>query len=151
VVQSVCPTVHGRDDIKRGIALQVLHIAFAAFAAVAAAADAAAALVLSIEITIRLYLKCISQMLGGVGKMTKDGIKLRGDINICIVGDPSTAKSQFLKYVTSAAKVCCILFTIPSRLINHTAFERHSTTRADVCHRYVSNFSPRAIYTSGKV
>jgi DNA replicative helicase MCM subunit Mcm2 (Cdc46/Mcm family) len=37
------------------------------------------------------------QMLGGVGKMTKDGIKLRGDINICIVGDPSTAKSQFLK------------------------------------------------------
>jgi DNA replication licensing factor MCM6 len=73
IMQSICPTVHGREDIKRGIALQ---------------------------------------MLGGVGKMTRDGIKLRGDINICIVGDPSTAKSQFLKYV--------------------------------------SNFSPRAIYTSGK-
>jgi hypothetical protein len=24
VMQSVCPTVHGREDIKRGIALQVL-------------------------------------------------------------------------------------------------------------------------------
>jgi len=24
---------------------------------------------------------------------------LRGDINICIVGDPATAKSQFLKYI----------------------------------------------------
>lgn len=38
-------------------------------------------------------------MLGGVHKTTSDGIKLRGDINVCIVGDPSTAKSQFLKYV----------------------------------------------------
>ncbi|AAS53917.1 AFR546Wp [Eremothecium gossypii ATCC 10895] len=39
------------------------------------------------------------QMLGGVHKTTVEGIKLRGDINICIVGDPSTSKSQFLKYV----------------------------------------------------
>eukprot|EP00049_Salpingoeca_infusionum_P011179 m.192559 g.192559 ORF g.192559 m.192559 type:complete len:799 (-) comp14858_c0_seq1:250-2646(-) len=38
---------------------------------------------------------------GGVHKQTVEGISLRGDINICIVGDPSTAKSQFLKYVTS--------------------------------------------------
>jgi DNA replication licensing factor MCM6 len=38
-------------------------------------------------------------LLGGVNKVTSDGIKLRGDINVCIVGDPSTAKSQFLKYV----------------------------------------------------
>jgi len=39
------------------------------------------------------------QLLGGVHKTTPDGINLRGDINVCIVGDPSTAKSQFLKYV----------------------------------------------------
>ena len=39
------------------------------------------------------------QMLGGVQKRTKDEMKLRGDLNVCIVGDPSTAKSQFLKYV----------------------------------------------------
>lgn len=38
-------------------------------------------------------------LLGGVHKKTAEGIKLRGDINVCIVGDPSTAKSQFLKYV----------------------------------------------------
>ena len=36
-------------------------------------------------------------LLGGVHKRTPEGIKLRGDINTCIVGDPSTAKSQFLK------------------------------------------------------
>jgi len=39
------------------------------------------------------------QLVSGVHKRTPEGIKLRGDINVCIVGDPSTAKSQFLKYV----------------------------------------------------
>lgn len=38
------------------------------------------------------------QLVGGVSKSTEqEGMKLRGDINICIVGDPSTSKSQFLK------------------------------------------------------
>eukprot|EP00906_Rhabdomonas_costata_P030254 RCo042745 len=36
---------------------------------------------------------------GGVHKATRDNITLRGDINVCIIGDPSVAKSQFLKYV----------------------------------------------------
>ncbi len=38
-------------------------------------------------------------LFGGVNKKTKDGMKLRGDINLCIVGDPATAKSQFLKFI----------------------------------------------------
>jgi DNA replication licensing factor MCM6 len=38
------------------------------------------------------------QLIGGVGKRTQaESLQLRGDINICIVGDPSTSKSQFLK------------------------------------------------------
>ncbi|KAL8882031.1 MAG: hypothetical protein Q9192_007664 [Flavoplaca navasiana] len=37
------------------------------------------------------------QLMGGVTKVTPEGMQLRGDINICIVGDPSTSKSQFLK------------------------------------------------------
>lgn len=36
-------------------------------------------------------------LFGGVPKTTGEGTTLRGDINVCIVGDPSTAKSQFLK------------------------------------------------------
>lgn len=40
-------------------------------------------------------------LLGGVQKTTSEGIKLRGDINVAIVGDPSCAKSQILKYVAS--------------------------------------------------
>ncbi|OQV14948.1 Maternal DNA replication licensing factor mcm6 [Hypsibius exemplaris] len=51
-------------------------------------------------------------LLGGVGKVSKSGTHLRGDINVCVVGDPSTAKSQFLRQVT--------------------------------------DFVPRAVYTSGK-
>jgi len=51
-------------------------------------------------------------LFGGVGKTTHEMTKLRGDVNICIVGDPSTAKSQLLKQV--------------------------------------ADFSPRAVYTSGK-
>ncbi|PAV82377.1 hypothetical protein WR25_18445 [Diploscapter pachys] len=52
-------------------------------------------------------------LLGGVGKKSKnEGTSLRGDINVCLVGDPSTAKSQILKTI--------------------------------------EEFSPRAIYTSGK-
>jgi DNA replication licensing factor MCM6 len=38
-------------------------------------------------------------LFGGVHKTTPEGISLRGDLNVCIVGDPSCAKSQFLKYV----------------------------------------------------
>ena len=41
------------------------------------------------------------QLMGGVSKVTPEGMQLRGDLNICIVGDPSTSKSQFLKYICS--------------------------------------------------
>ena len=73
IINSLFPTIHGNDEVKRGIALMLF---------------------------------------GGVGKTTPSGTSLRGDINVCVVGDPSTAKSQFLKIV--------------------------------------SDFSPRAVYTSGK-
>ena len=36
-------------------------------------------------------------LFGGVPKTTMEGTHLRGDINVCIVGDPSCGKSQFLK------------------------------------------------------
>jgi DNA replication licensing factor MCM6 len=47
-------------------------------------------------------------LLGGVHKTTADRIKLRGDINVCVIGDPSTAKSQFLKYVHAFLPNRCV-------------------------------------------
>ena len=41
----------------------------------------------------------VLQLLGGIHKVTKNKINIRGDLNILIVGDPATAKSQFLKCV----------------------------------------------------
>jgi DNA replication licensing factor MCM7 len=38
-------------------------------------------------------------MLGGVTMNMKDGMKIRGDINIAMIGDPGVAKSQLLKHI----------------------------------------------------
>merc|ERR1712087_820014 len=38
-------------------------------------------------------------MMGGQQKQTQGKHRIRGDINVFIVGDPGLAKSQFLKYV----------------------------------------------------
>ena len=51
LINSLFPTIHGNDEVKRGILLMLF---------------------------------------GGVGKTTHDMTKLRGDVNICVVGDPST-------------------------------------------------------------
>jgi replicative DNA helicase Mcm len=43
------------------------------------------------------------QMFGGVEKRHSDGVRVRGDIHMLIVGDPGTAKSQLLRYVAEVA------------------------------------------------
>jgi len=39
-------------------------------------------------------------LVGGVKKSTMEGIQLRGDINVCLLGDPATGKSELLRWVS---------------------------------------------------
>ncbi|KAA0005444.1 AAA family ATPase [Euryarchaeota archaeon ex4484_162] len=43
------------------------------------------------------------QLFGGVAKNMPDGTRIRGDIHVLLVGDPGTAKSQILTYISKLA------------------------------------------------
>ncbi|MCO5613956.1 hypothetical protein L7F22_068236 [Adiantum nelumboides] len=48
--------------------------------------------------------KCLLLLLvGGVTCDMPDGMHIRGDINVCLMGDPGVAKSQLLKYISKIA------------------------------------------------
>lgn len=52
---------------------------------------------------IKKAIACL--MLGGSRKRLPDGLTRRGDINVLLLGDPGTAKSQLLKFVERIAPV----------------------------------------------
>lgn len=42
-------------------------------------------------------------MVGGVTQVTHDNLRIRGEINIALIGDPGIAKSQLLKHISHVA------------------------------------------------
>lgn len=54
-------------------------------------------------IDIKKAITCL--LFGGSKKVLPDGMRLRGDINVLLLGDPGTAKSQLLKFVEKVAPI----------------------------------------------
>lgn len=54
-------------------------------------------------VDIKKAIACL--LFSGSRKVLPDHTRIRGDINILLMGDPSTAKSQFLKFVEKVAPV----------------------------------------------
>lgn len=63
-------------------------------------------------------------LFGGVPKKTVEHTTLRGDTNVCIVGDPSTAKSQFLKQVKSISELIILVRSNICILIKYIHFNQ---------------------------
>lgn len=55
------------------------------------------------NVDVKKALAC--QLFGGTRREKEDGICLRGDINILLLGDPGIAKSQLLKFMEKAAPI----------------------------------------------
>ena len=44
------------------------------------------------------------QLVGGCARVLPgDGMRIRGDLNVCLMGDPGVAKSQLLKHISTLA------------------------------------------------
>lgn len=52
---------------------------------------------------IKKAIACL--LMGGSKKILPDGMRLRGDINVLLLGDPGTAKSQLLKFVEKISPI----------------------------------------------
>lgn len=55
------------------------------------------------NLDIKKAIVCL--LMGGSKKILPDGMKLRGDINVLLLGDPGTAKSQLLKFTEKVSPI----------------------------------------------
>lgn len=77
---------------------------------------------------IKKAIACL--LMGGSKKILPDGMRLRGDINVLLLGDPGTAKSQLLKFVEKVSPISIYTSGKGSSAAGLTAsVQRDSSTR----------------------
>lgn len=80
------------------------------------------------NLDIKKAIACL--LMGGSKKILPDGMKLRGDINVLLLGDPGTAKSQLLKFVERCSPIAIYTSGKGSSAAGLTAsVQRDTTTR----------------------
>ncbi|CAB61472.2 DNA replication licensing factor mcm5 [Schizosaccharomyces pombe] len=80
------------------------------------------------NVDIKKAIACL--LFSGSKKILPDGMRLRGDINVLLLGDPGTAKSQFLKFVERLAPIAVYTSGKGSSAAGLTAsIQRDSVTR----------------------
>jgi len=80
------------------------------------------------NLDIKKAIVCL--LMGGSKKILPDGMKLRGDINVLLLGDPGTAKSQLLKFVEKVSPIAIYTSGKGSSAAGLTAsVQRDSNTR----------------------
>jgi DNA replication licensing factor MCM5 len=80
------------------------------------------------NLDIKKSIVCL--LMGGSKKILPDGMKLRGDINVLLLGDPGTAKSQLLKFTEKVSPIAIYTSGKGSSAAGLTAsVQRDHTTR----------------------
>ncbi|KAL1589518.1 hypothetical protein WHR41_01480 [Cladosporium halotolerans] len=80
------------------------------------------------NVDIKKAIACL--LMGGSKKILPDGMRLRGDINVLLLGDPGTAKSQLLKFVEKCSPIAIYTSGKGSSAAGLTAsVQRDTTTR----------------------
>lgn len=82
--KSVGPSIYGSLGASKFLVVVVITVSYMA-------------------VDIKKAITCL--LFGGSKKVLPDGMRLRGDINVLLLGDPGTAKSQLLKFVEKVAPI----------------------------------------------